>query len=212
MPPNPGISSRRAPQQARSSTLVAAVLDAAVQVLEREGARRFTMARVAERAGVSVGSLYQYFPNKGAILFRLQSDEWRQTSKLLRDILEDRTMLPGERVRALVHAFLRSECEEATIRIALNDAAPFYRDAPEALELHAESADIVHAFLRESAPRASDAQRAIAGDLIKTTLSEVGKSFSAVLRTPNEIHAYADALADMLGAYLQRLAATAPTT
>jgi AcrR family transcriptional regulator len=206
---NTGVSSRKAPQQVRSSELVAAVLDAAVQVLEKEGAQRFTTARVAERAGVSVGSLYQYFPNKAAILFRLQSDEWRQTSRLLREILEDQTTPPIGRVRALVHAFIRSECEEATIRIALNDAAPFYRDTPEAADAHAESAYIVQAFLRESAPRASDTQRALAGDLIKTTLSKVGCSFSAVPRTPGEIHAYADALADMLCAYLERLAGTA---
>ena len=82
--PSPRISSRKQPKQARSAGLVAAVLEAAAQVLATEGAQRFTMARVAEKAGVSVGSLYQYFPNKAAILFRLQSDEWRQTSELMR--------------------------------------------------------------------------------------------------------------------------------
>jgi AcrR family transcriptional regulator len=203
---NQGVSSRKAPQQIRSNALVAAVLDAAIQVLEREGAQRFTMARVAERAGVSVGSLYQYFPNKAAILFRLQSDEWRRTSMLLRSILEDRATPPAERLRALVHAFILSECEEATIRIALNDAAPFYRDAPEAADAHADGAHVVHAFLLESAPRASEAQRALAGDLIKTTLSAVGSSFSATPQTLDHIEAYADAMADMLCAYLERLA------
>lgn len=74
------ISSRKQPQQARSAELVAAILQAAIQVLAKEGAARFTTARVAEKAGVSVGSLYQYFPNKAAILFRLQSDEWLQTT------------------------------------------------------------------------------------------------------------------------------------
>ena len=83
---NTGVSSRKQPSQARSNDLVAAVLDAAVQVLTTEGERRFTTARVAERAGVSVGSLYQYFPNKAAILFRLQSDEWRRTIDSLRHI------------------------------------------------------------------------------------------------------------------------------
>ena len=74
------ISSRKEPSQARSTGLVAAILEAAAQVLAREGAQRFTTARVAEKAGVSIGSLYQYFHNQAAILFRLQSDEWRQTS------------------------------------------------------------------------------------------------------------------------------------
>jgi AcrR family transcriptional regulator len=83
------ISSRKQPKQARSTELVATILEAAAQVLAKEGAHRFTTARVAEKAGVSVGSLYQYFPNKASILFRLQSDEWRQTTDLLREILED---------------------------------------------------------------------------------------------------------------------------
>ena len=91
------ISSRKQPQQARSAELVAAILEAAVQVLTRQGAQRFTTARVAEKAGVSVGSLYQYFPNKAAILFRLQSDEWRQTTELLRGILEDAGKPPLDR-------------------------------------------------------------------------------------------------------------------
>src|SRR5215468_2364179 len=120
------ISSRKQPQQARSAGLVAAILEAAVQVLTKEGAQRFTAARVAERAGVSIGSLYQYFPNKAAILFRLQSDEWRQTTDLLSSILEDTGKPPQERLRALVHAFIRSECEEAAVRGALDDAAPLY--------------------------------------------------------------------------------------
>ena len=118
------ISSRKRPKQARSTELVAAILEAAAQVLATEGAQRFTTARVAEKAGVSVGSLYQYFPNKAAILFRLQSDEWRRTSDLLRVILEDAGRPPPERLRALTPAFIRSECEEAAMRVALNDAAP----------------------------------------------------------------------------------------
>src|SRR6201986_4514942 len=109
----PRISSRKAPKQVRSTDLVAAILEAAIQVLAREGANRFTTTRVAEKAGVSVGSLYQYFPNKAAILFRLQSDEWRQTSELLRGILAETNVPPLERLRTLVHAFIRSECDEA---------------------------------------------------------------------------------------------------
>ncbi|MDF0520290.1 TetR family transcriptional regulator [Bradyrhizobium yuanmingense] len=199
------ISSRKQPQQARSTELVAAILDAAVQVLAKEGAQRFTTARVAERAGVSVGSLYQYFPNKAAILFRLQSDEWRHTSELLRGILADRAKPPPARLRALVHAFIRSECEEAAMRTALNDAAPLYRDAPEAREARAASKGIVDAFMREALPKASNATRGLAGELITTTLSEVGKRFSETPRSEAEIARHADGLADMFCAYLGEL-------
>ena len=199
------ISSRKQPQQARSAELVAAVLDAAVQVLAKEGVQRFTTARVAEKAGVSVGSLYQYFPNKAAILFRLQSDEWRQTTDLLRGILEDVQRPPLERVRTLVQAFIRSECEEAAVRVALDDAAPLYRDAPEAREARASGTRTIQVFMREALPEASEATRALAGELITTTLSQMGKHFSEVPRTPAEIDAYADAMADMLCAYLRSL-------
>jgi AcrR family transcriptional regulator len=199
------ISARKQPKQARSADLVAAVLEAAVQVLAKEGAQRFTTARVAEKAGVSVGSLYQYFPNKAAILFRLQSNEWRQTSDLLRVILEDVRKPPLERLRALVHAFIRSECDEAEMRVALNDAAPLYRDAPEAQEARASGTRTAQAFLREALPEASEAARALAGDLIKTTLTQVGKHFSETPRTQAEIEAYADAMADMFCAYLRGL-------
>lgn len=99
---SPRISTRKSPKQARSTELVAAVLQAASQVLAEDGARHFTTARVAERAGVSVGSLYQYFPNKAAILFRLQSDEWAQTAAMWERILGDTRKPPMGRLRALV--------------------------------------------------------------------------------------------------------------
>jgi len=201
---SPSVSSRKWPQQARSTELVAAILDAAIQVLAKEGAQRFTTAR--EKAGVSVGSLYQYFPNKAAILFRLQSDEWRQTTEMLRGILEDVRRPPGERLRTLVQAFIRSECDEAAVRVALDDAAPFYRDAPEAREARASGDRTVQVFMQEALPKASETTRALAGDLITTTLSAVGKQFSESPRAPAEIEAYADAMADMFCAYLRELA------
>jgi AcrR family transcriptional regulator len=199
------ISLRKQPKQARSTELVTILLQAAVQVLMKEGAQRFTTARVAEKAGVSVGSLYQYFPNKAAILFRLQRDEWRQTTELLRGILEDVQKPPLERLRTLVHAFIRSECEEAKMRVALNDAAPLYRDAPEAQEAREAGYRTVQVFMKETLPHASEATHALAGDLITKTLSAVGKLFSESPRSPAEIEAYADAMADMFCSYLSGL-------
>lgn len=201
----PQITSRKKPQQARSTELVAAILEAATQILAEEGVTRFTTARVAEKAGVSVGSIYQYFPNKASILFRLQVDEWMQTTRMLRNILEDANAPHLERLRTLVHAFLRSECEEAEVRGALNDAAPLYRDSPEARQAKAEGNRMIDAFMLETLPKASAASRELAGDLIFTTLSAVGSSFSQTRRTKAEIKAYADAMADMFCSHLQAL-------
>lgn len=203
--PSPQISSRKQPKQARSTELVAAVLEAAVQVLATQGAARFTVARVAERAGVSVGSVYQYFPNKAAILFRLQSDEWRQTSDMLREILEDTLKPPFERLRILVQAFIQSECDEAQIRVALNDAATLYRDAPEHQAARMSVQQSVDAFMLQALPDAPAQTRTLAGDLVISTLSAVGKRFSSAPRSPADVAIYSDAMADMFCAYLGSL-------
>jgi AcrR family transcriptional regulator len=201
----PQISSRKQPQQARSAELVDAILQGAIQVLGKEGAHRFTTARVAEKAGVSVGSIYQYFPSKAAILFRLQSNEWQQTTELLRRILEDTGNSPFTRLRSLVHAFIQSECDEASMRVALNDAAPLYRTAPEAKEARASGSRAIQVFMKEVLPQASKTTRTLASNLIETTLSAVGKQFSESPRTRAEVEAYADAMADMFCAYLKSL-------
>ena len=91
------------------------------------------------------------------------------------------------------------------MRVALNDAAPLYRDAPEARAAKASGERIFEDFLREALPKVSNKPRALASDLITTTLGTVGKSFSEIARTPAEIKACADAMADMFCAYIAEL-------
>ena len=59
---------RKTPLQARSNASVGAILEATVQVLLKDGRSKLTTTRIAARAGVSVGTLYQYFPNKSSLL------------------------------------------------------------------------------------------------------------------------------------------------
>jgi AcrR family transcriptional regulator len=69
--PNRRLAPRKLPTQQRSEATVEAILQAAAQVFERHGYAAGTTNRIAERAGVSIGTLYQYFPNKDAILVAL---------------------------------------------------------------------------------------------------------------------------------------------
>jgi AcrR family transcriptional regulator len=66
--PSEALRSRRDPKQLRSRAIVDAIVEAGRQLVAQEGASSLTTNRIAERAGVSIGSLYRYFPNKQAIL------------------------------------------------------------------------------------------------------------------------------------------------
>ena len=202
----PVISERKRPRQARSERLVATILEAASRVLARHGARHFTTARVAEAAGVSVGSLYQYFPNKESILFRLQTDEWQQTGSQMDTHLLDTTRPPMERLRAVVLMFFRSECDEAELRVALNDAAPLYRDAPETYEHRQEGRRRSLAFMKEMLPDLAAKDRAFVTNLIMTAMSAIGKTVSEEGYSRAEVDRLATATGDMFCAYIQQLA------
>lgn len=99
---------RQAPRQERSRASIDFILDAAAQVLERDGEAGFTTNAVAERAGVSIGTLYRYFPDKLAILKALGMRETVAFRKVVAKAMEgpvdglarDRAM-----IRAFLHAF-----------------------------------------------------------------------------------------------------------
>jgi AcrR family transcriptional regulator len=200
----PVIAARKQPLQVRSTQLVADILEAAVRVLVSDGAKSFTTARVAEKAGVSVGSLYQYFPNKEAILFQLQVSEWKQTRELLEGILANSDRLPFDRLREMVRVFFQTEWEEADLRMALDDAAPLYRDAPEAQENWKTFNECMFVFMNEALPQVSVENRAFAADLVMTVTSAVGERISEQARSELEVETMAVAIGDMLCAYLER--------
>lgn len=75
---------RKAPKQSRSAYTVDVILEGAAHILESAGMEEYTTNRIAERAGVSIGSLYQYFPSKDAVTIALID---REEKKLLVDAL-----------------------------------------------------------------------------------------------------------------------------
>lgn len=205
-PRKPATAPRKQPKQERSARVVEAILEAAVRVLSRDGAVGFTTIRVAEQAGVSVGSLYQYFPNKQSILFRLQTDEWKQTGQMLDAIFHDTRRSAAERLRDAVRAFFRSEVAEAPLRRALGEAAPLYLEAPEAEEQRKRGLPVLMALLDEAAPGISTRKRAFAAELFIASMTSLGKHVSDSERNPGEVDAWASATAEMFLAYLQKLA------
>ena len=84
---------RKAPKQARSTATLEAIHTATIQVLLAEGVTRLTTARVAERAGVSIGTMYQYYPHKQALLFALVEQQLATVTSFM---LEAARRLHGE--------------------------------------------------------------------------------------------------------------------
>ena len=81
---------RKKPSQSRSRAAVDAVAEACQRILEESGEDGFTVARISEISGVAVGSIYQYFPNKDAIIALLYErilDEESQKLLLMRETL-----------------------------------------------------------------------------------------------------------------------------
>jgi len=115
---------RKTPQQSRSVATVEAIYDATIQVLLRKGGDRLTTVHVAQRAGVSVGTLYQYFPNKQALLFAVLERHLLRTAKAVEDACARNHFQPLEvMVDELVNRFVDAKLVDRDTSIALYQIA-----------------------------------------------------------------------------------------
>jgi AcrR family transcriptional regulator len=111
---------RKSPVQARSTASVSAILEATVQVLLDVGKERLTTTRVAHRAGVSVGTLYQYFPNKSALLQAVLRNHLESVAEALEAVCrEERTGPLAKMVTRIVDTFLEVKMKNLKASIAL---------------------------------------------------------------------------------------------
>jgi AcrR family transcriptional regulator len=102
LPLKPRGSLRKTPRQARARATVAAIVEAAARILAESGPRAVTTNRIAARAGVSIGSLYQYFPNRSAVLRALIERELAKAEAARPAAIDDGTLPLASRVRAVV--------------------------------------------------------------------------------------------------------------
>src|SRR5882757_10109949 len=111
---------RKRPVQARSEATVSAIFEASIQVLLTVGYRKMTTTRVAERAGVSVGTLYQYFPNRKALIAAVIE---RYLDDIAAAVERDCRLLAGRSrddiSRGLVEAIIAAKCRRIEISRAM---------------------------------------------------------------------------------------------
>lgn len=125
------LRARRNPQQARSRRMRDDILEAAIRVLRRDGALKFTTWRVAEVAGVSVGSLYQYFPNKQSIIYAIHSAKVGRTWVQVQRILDSPTLSARQKVRRIARVFFLVESSEVIeLGASLHEAEIYFASQP----------------------------------------------------------------------------------
>lgn len=124
-PQKPDTNPRKRPTQARARGTVEALLIAAAQVLIQFGYEGTTTARVAARAGVSVGSLYQYFPNKEALVAGLIEREAAELVEAVRSSLRSRASSTLEDcMRGVIHATITAHRLDPRLHEILHEQVP----------------------------------------------------------------------------------------
>ena len=100
---------RKKPKQKRSKLMVDNILEASIRVLKHHPYQQFTTNRVAEAAGISIGSLYQYFPNKQSILLELEIRAVNEMIENVEKLLFDNKFQPERRLYRAIEYFFITE-------------------------------------------------------------------------------------------------------
>lgn len=115
---------RKKPIQTRSTATVDAIVEATIRILRQDGWAACTTTRISTLAGVSVGSLYQYFPNRNAIAVEIVRQRTRTylAAAIAADLSAAAT--PEEAVDATIAAFVIEKRKGIDVSLALRDALP----------------------------------------------------------------------------------------
>ena len=114
------LTPRKRPRQARAAATLDAVFEATIQVLVTDGPHRLTTTRVAERAGVSVGTMYQYFPHKQALFYALNERYLEVLAEKVESTCRAEHGAPIDRmVEALIETYWNAKTERPEVTRAL---------------------------------------------------------------------------------------------
>lgn len=115
---------RKKPKQKRSKLMVDNILEASIRVLKQHPYQKFTTNRVAEAAGISIGSLYQYFPNKQSILLELEIRAVNEMIENVEKLLFENKFKPEQRLYQAIEYFFITESSFYEIPFSSNFEYP----------------------------------------------------------------------------------------
>ncbi|MFY9852473.1 MAG: TetR/AcrR family transcriptional regulator [Terracidiphilus sp.] len=176
---------RRQPIQKRAQETVDAILEAVIRLLKRRGASAITTNNIAETAGVSIGSVYQYFPNKEAIFVALHERHIDQVDRALqRKIGEVKADTLDELVTGLLDGMIEAHASDPELAILLDSEVPHRANRSEefSVRLH----DL---FRRALAPHAKSLGGAVRLELRAFLLANMLEALghAVALRRPHAV-------------------------
>jgi AcrR family transcriptional regulator len=184
MPPRPLTAPRKEPRQERARATVDAILAATARILVKEGYDRASTNRIALEAGVSVGSLYQYFPSKEALVAALIE---RHSSEMVR-YLEDRAAnhAPDAPLRAIVrdvvHAMVEAHRVDPKLHRVVMEQVPRVGALKRLSELDEHALVLIRAFLETRRAEVRPKNLKLAAFLLSSLVEAV--THGAVLMHP----------------------------
>ncbi|MFQ6549642.1 TetR/AcrR family transcriptional regulator [Aestuariibius sp. 2305UL40-4] len=191
----------RKPKQGRSKATVAAIQEAAAQILAREGWDGFNTNIVAKRAGVSIGSLYEYFPNKQALVDAIADDHLSKGEALMSAASSSfaQASKPDDVVRVLVDGIVTLHKDDPQLHRVLSSEVPI---SPNIRERVDKLRDAAIEGIAGSLKRHVGQNRVAAQLLFDVADAAVHRWFIEDDGTFAEPHRLADQLQHMMCAYI----------
>jgi AcrR family transcriptional regulator len=205
MPRKRSTMPRKLPQQDRSRITVDAILQATAHILTEEGYDKANTNRIAERAGISIGSLYQYFPNKESLMAALMEQHSNEIAELVESKLKALFDAPIEvAIPELVKAVIAAHAINPRLHQVLNEEIPRSERLQQMQQADERIAKLLQAYLT----RWSDLIHPQNIEMTVFILSRTVESLchSAVIEYPEFVgdHHFEQEVADLLRLYLIR--------
>jgi AcrR family transcriptional regulator len=194
-------SPRKRPRQDRAKATVEAILDATAHVLVKQGYERTTTNRIAERAGVSVGSLYQYFPNKQALVAALIDRHCEEIMVIVQAKLVEVADAPLRKAtRAVVDAMLEAHQVEPELHKVLTEQVPAVGRMKRLREVSRQVEALVRAFFERRRDLVKPKDLDLAAFILVRSVDAV--THAAVIERPEALgDDLAEELTDLIAGY-----------
>jgi len=146
------VEPRKEPKQERSRQTYQVILQGAAKIIRRDGIKKFSTNKVAEESGVSIGSLYQYFPSKEAIIAALIDQIFELEYSRLKELLSELSAEIGARevLKKILSHYYHIDHEALQFRKAMVDSVAMVDKTEEAMRFHKQMAELLVNYIREN--------------------------------------------------------------